>query len=335
MPINNKNTKKHIAIIATGGTIAAQGPNATALGDYTVDQPIEALLTAIPSLNELAHLSSYELCNIDSRNMNAATQHALIALVEQLLAKPHIDGVVITHGTDTLEDTALLLHWCIKSPKPVVMTGAMRPATALSADGTLNLYHAVLLASHAQAQGLGTVALLNDEIFSGRFVQKLHTSQPSAFNSMTTGAMGLISQGEVIIHTAPQRPFGANNALCLPENPQAWPQVDILYDHVDANPALYTASVESGAQAVIIAALGHGSLSPAAREGAMYAAKNGVICVRASRIPDGPVMPSSQDEQYQTLPAYHFTANAARNLTALALANGASRDELAYYLRYY
>lgn len=335
MPINSKNTKKHIAIVATGGTIAAQGSSATTLGDYTVDQPIEALLRAIPSLSELAHLSSYELCNIDSRNMNAATQHALIALVEQLLAEPHIDGVVITHGTDTLEDTALLLHWCIKSTKPVVITGAMRPATALSADGTLNLYHAVLLASHAEAHGLGTLVLLNDEIFSGRFVQKLHTSYPSAFGAPATGAMGLISNGEVMIHTAPQRPFGSNNALCLPATAQAWPQVDILYDHVDANPALYAASVDSGTRAIIIAALGNGSLSPAACAGALYAAKNKVLCVRASRIPNGAVTPSSQDEQYQTLPAYHLTANEARSLTVLALANQANRDDIAYYLRHY
>lgn len=326
---------KHIAIIATGGTIAAQNPNQTALGDYAVDQPIDALLAAIPTLADIARISSHEVCNIDSRDMSFTLQHQLITHVQWLLATPDVDAVVITHGTDTLEETALLLHWCIKSPKPVIITGAMRPASALSADGPLNLYNAVLVARSADAHGLGTLVVLNDEIYSARFVQKMHTSTPNAFSAPTTGVMGLVSNGHVYINTAPRRPFGMNNALSLPKNVELWPQVDIIYDHVDANPKLYSASVLSGAQAIVIAALGNGSLSPAARTGAQYAAARNTLCIRASRTPNGAVTPSQQDEDFHTLPAHQFSPNAARTLIALAVANKATRAEIGNYLRYY
>lgn len=327
--------QKHIAIVATGGTIAAQNPEQTALGDYAVDQPIEALLAATPALAEIARLSSHEVCNIDSREMSFALQHQLIRQVQLLLANPDVDGVVITHGTDTLEESALLLHWCIKSTKPVVITGAMRPASALSADGPLNLYNAVLVARSADAHGLGTLVVLNDEIYSARFVQKMHTSTPDAFTAPPTGAMGLVSNGQVYINTAPRRPFGMNNALSLPKKVEAWPQVDIIFDHVDANPKLYTASVLSGAQAIVIAALGNGSLSPAAQAGTQYAAARNILCIRASRIPNGAVSPSQQDDDFHTLAAHQFHATAARTLTALALANKATKGEIGYYLRHY
>lgn len=326
--------KKHIAVVATGGTIAAQHENQTALGDYAINQTVEQLVEAIPALAHIAEISAYEVCHIDSRNMTFAIQHQLIRQVQQLLARTDIDGVVITHGTDTLEETALLLHWCIKSTKPVVITGAMRPASALSADGALNLYNAVLVASSVDAHGAGTLVLMNDRIFSARFVQKMHTSSPDAFAAPTTGALGIVSQGLVYINSVPRRPFGANSTLQLPAN-DVLPQVDIVFDHVDANPNIYKACVLSGSQAIVIAALGNGSLSPAARDGALYAAQHDVICIRASRIPNGAVSPSEQDAQLHTLAAHQFQASAARTLTALALAQHAKRTDLAYYLRHY
>lgn len=334
MKFKNK-PKKHIAIIGTGGTIAAQHQDQTALSDYQVDQSVVQLISAIPALADLAHLSGHEVCNIDSRDMSFALQHQLIALVQQLLDQDEIDGVVITHGTDSLEETALLLHWCIKSSKPVVMTGAMRPASALSADGALNLYNAVRVATHPDAHAMGTLVLLNDTLHSARFVQKMHTSTPDAFAAPATGALGLVSNGEVYINTVPRRPFGINSTLTLPTTSDHLPQVDILFDHVDANPALYTASVQSGAKAIVIAALGNGSLSPAARQGALYAAKQNVICVRASRITNGAVSPSEQDAAFHTLAAHQFHAVAARTLTALFLAQPSPKDTLAYYLRHY
>lgn len=326
--------KKYIAIIGTGGTIAAQHQDQTALSDYRVDQSIEQLISAIPALADLAHLSGYEVCNIDSRNMIFELQHQIVSMAQHLLDQEHIDGVVITHGTDSLEETALLLHWCIKSTKPVILTGAMRPASALSADGPLNLYHAVRAASHPDAHGLGTLVLLNDRLYSARFVQKMHTSAPDAFDAPATGLLGLISHGEVYINAIPRRPFGVKSALSLPLTP-VLPQVDILFDHVDANPALYVASIESGAQAIVIAALGNGSLSPAAHQGALYAAQKNIICVRASRIGNGAVSQSELDHTLQTLPAHQFHAVAARTLTALVLAQASPVNELAYYLHHY
>lgn len=327
-------TLKRIAVVTTGGTIAARAETQTTLGDYEVGQSAQELIDALPELAHIATISVHEVCNIDSRNMSFAVQHQLIYQVQQLLARVDIDGVVITHGTDTLEETALLLQWCLKSNKPVVLTGAMRPASALSADGALNLYNAVLVASHADAHDVGVMVLLNDVINSARFVQKMHTSVPEAFASPMQGALGLVSHGVVYINAVPRRPFGLSSALTLPSKAEL-PQVDIIFDHVSAQSNHYKASVLTGSKAVIIAAVGNGSLSPAAREGALYCYEKGVLCVRASRIPNGAVSSSVQDDEFHTIPAHQFHAIAARTLVALALAQGASREQIAYYLRHY
>ena len=327
-------TLRRIAIVTTGGTIAARAQSQTALGDYEVDQSAQQLIEAVPELAQIANISVHEVCNIDSRNMSFTLQHQLISQVQQLLGRIDIDGVVITHGTDTLEETALLLQWCIKSTKPVVITGAMRPASALSADGALNLYNAVLVAGHADAHGVGVMVLLNDVIHSARFVQKMHTSGPDAFGSPALGAIGLVSQGVVYINAVPRRPFGLSSALTLPATPEL-PQVDIVFDHVDAQANFYKASVLTGSRAIVIAAVGNGSLSPAARAGALYCQEKGVLCIRASRIANGAVSPSVQDDEFHTIPAHQFHAVAARTLVALALAQGASPKEIAYYLRHY
>ncbi|GGE65437.1 MAG TPA: asparaginase [Paenalcaligenes hominis] len=325
---------KRIAIVTTGGTIAASASTQTTLGDYQVDQSAQQLIRAVPELEQLAHIEVHEVCHIDSRNMTFVLQHQLITQVQHVIARDDIDGVVITHGTDTLEETALLLQWCLKSTKPVVMTGAMRPASALSADGALNLFNAVLVASHPEAHGVGVLVLLNDTLHSARFVQKTHTSVPDAFSSPAMGPVGLVSQGNVYINALPCRPFGVQSTLHLPAQPQL-PQVDIVMDYVGAQPSLYKACAQGGSRAVVIATLGNGSLSPAAREGALYCYEHHVVCVRASRILNGAVSPSEQDAQFHTLPAHQLHAVAARTLVALALAQQASRDELAYYLRYY
>lgn len=325
---------KRIAIVTTGGTIAASASSQTTLGDYQVDQSAQQLVQAVPELAQLAHIEVHEVCHIDSRNMTFALQHQLTTQVQHLVARNDIDGVVITHGTDTLEETALLLQWCVKSTKPVVMTGAMRPASALSADGALNLFNAVLVASHPEAHGVGVLVLLNDTLHSARFVQKTHTSVPDAFSSPATGPVGLVSQGNVYINATPRRPFGVQSALRLPAQPQL-PQVDIVVDYVGAQSSMYKACAQAGSRAVVIATLGNGSLSPAAREGALHCYERDVLCVRASRILNGAVSVSEQDTQFHTLPAHQLHAVAARTLVALALAQQSSRDELAYYLRHY
>lgn len=327
------NPKKHIAIITTGGTIAAHHPQETAMADYSIGESAYDLVRAVPALAQLAEISTHELCHIDSRNMHFGIQHQLVTLAQQLLDQPSIDGVVITHGTDTLEETALLLHWCLKSSKPVVITGAMRPATALSADGPLNLYQAVLVACSSQAHHLGALLVMNDTIHSARFVQKMHTTATNAFG---TSALGYITNGMVDIQATPTRPFGLKSALVLPPTPQL-AAVDIIIDHIDANPALFHASIKSGRQAIVIAALGNGSLSPTAREGAEYAASKGVLCIRASRIACGAVSLSEQDLLHGTLAAHQFHATAARTLAALALSQTPKPDkeQLAYYLKNY
>src|SRR5690606_16740387 len=146
----------------TGGTIASTASSNTALTDYSVTEGIQALLKAVPALSTLASIQCAQVFNVDSRNITNNMLLKLAARVNRLLNDDAIDGIVITHGTDTLEETAYFLNLVVKSIKPVVVVGAMRPASALSADGPLNLYNAVLLAGSPLAQGLGVLVTLND-----------------------------------------------------------------------------------------------------------------------------------------------------------------------------
>src|SRR5690606_11057368 len=188
-----------IALLGTGGTIAATAPSTTAVTDYTVTEGVQALLSAVPEINALAELRPQQIFNVDSRCIDNAMLLQLGAEVDRLLADDAIHGIVITHGTDTLEETAYFLNLVIKSRKPVVVVGAMRPGSAMSADGPLNLYNAVLLAASPQTQGLGVLVTLNDAVHAARYVRKAHTTHVQAFSSEDDGCIGRIHNGRVML----------------------------------------------------------------------------------------------------------------------------------------
>ena len=316
-------TLPRIVLLGTGGTIAAVAGDATQLHDYTVGATTDELLAAVPQLRALAEVRGEQLANVDSRDIDNALLLKIVRRVDALLGQPDVDGIVITHGTDTLEETAYFLNLVLKSAKPVVLAGAMRPATALSADGPLNLYNAFLVATCAAAHGKGVLVMMNDRIGAARFVTKAATTVPDAFRAFEQGNLGEIAAGRVHFFTAPLCRHTVDSEFSLATIAEL-PHVDILYDHQGAGLHHYRAAISAGARGIVIAGSGNGSLSPAARAGAEEAARHGVAVVRSSRVGQGVVTASADDAVLGTVAANSLNPHKARILLMLAL--GRSRD---------
>src|SRR5690625_2417334 len=325
---------KRIALITTGGTIAGVSPDDTATARYQINTDGQTLVDAIPALNELAHIEIHSLLQIDSSTITAAQQVEIVNAARQLLTRSDIDALVITHGTDSLVETATLLQFCLKSSKPVVLVGAMRPASALSADGPLNLYQAVLVATHADAHNLGVLVVMQDNIHSARFVRKSHSSKPDAFTSPDTGPLGVICDGIIYIGCTPRRAHTTHSPFSLSAG-DILPAVDIIYDHPNANPALYQASKDSQRAGVVIAGMGNGHLSAAARAGAIELQQAGIPVIRASQNHSGPVVPAELDQELGTFAAHWWSPNGARILLSLCLLEGYSAAQIRHALQHY
>ncbi|MDV2116146.1 asparaginase [Alcaligenes faecalis] len=327
-------TRPKLALVGTGGTIAATAQSTTGLTDYDITQGVHTLLQAVPGINELADLECHQVFNVDSRAMGSLMLLELSHKLNELLARPDINGAVVTHGTDTLEESAFFLHLTLKTDKPVVMVAAMRPASALSADGPLNLYQAVQVACSSLAQDQGVLVLLNDQIHSARFLSKQHTTLTSAFGSPDAGPLGLVAGGQPRFMMRSLLPH-THNSLFDVRSLHSLPKVQIFYDHPDTLAELYRHAAQSGVQGIVVAATGNGSLTPGALEGISRAHRLGVVCVRASRIHAGPVTDSAYDQDHHTIAAHYLPAQKARILLMLCLASKLEHDEIEAAFRDY
>lgn len=308
-----------LLLIGTGGTIAAT-TDAHRLTDYQVTEGIESMLAAIPGASQIADISCEQPFNLDSRALRTADVLHLARRVGQASQDPAIDGIVITHGTDTLEETAFFLHLTTPPGKPVVLVGAMRPASAPSADGPLNLLNALRVAAHPDSAGRGVMVAFNDHILAARLCIKQHTSRTDAFGHDGLGVLGRVCDGQVRYHLA-ATPV-PSSVLFSVRGLRALPAVDILYDYQDAPLHVYQAAVQSGVHGIVVAGMGNGSLSPAALRGCRMAVKRGVVCVRASRVPRGGVTPKASDAPDGLLAAHDLNPLQARIALRLALARG-------------
>lgn len=254
--------KPRIALLATGGTIAGTAGSATDTSGYAAGQlGADALIAAVPQLASLARLSAEQLFNIDSKDMTPQHWLMLSRRVQALVDDPAVDGIVITHGTDTLEETAYFLQITLAASKPVVMTAAMRPATALSADGPLNLYQAVALACRPAAGRAGVLAVLGDRILPADTIAKRHPSAVDAFSH--AGALTTLASDAALQALAPRR----NSRITLPPGLQMLPAVELLTVAAGSSPALAralaSASLAGGTAGVVLALPGNASLPEA------------------------------------------------------------------------
>ncbi|HEY5227854.1 MAG TPA: asparaginase, partial [Opitutaceae bacterium] len=236
------------------------------------------------------------------------------------LDRPSVSGVVVTHGTDTMEETAYFLNLVVHSPKPVVLVGAMRPATAMSADGPMNLYNAVAAAAHPDAQGRGVLVVANDEIHFAREVAKTNTTQVGTFKSTHRGLAGLVSAGRIHFYGRPLSRHTAASAFMVPKSGPL-PRVDIIYAHAGMGRELVDAAVQAGALGLVIAGVGNGNLGAAALGAAAAASRAGVAVVRSSRTGGGIVERNVEmdDDGLGFIAADELNPQKARILLMLAL----------------
>ncbi len=321
-----KDNRPHVFVLATGGTIATRGSSPSETTGYPERQGkkegvgllAEDLIASIPGIEERVRLSAESIFNVSSSSIEEGDLLRLAKRVNALL-KEDVYGIVITHGTDTLEETAFFLHLTVKSDKPVVVVGAMLPATAFSADGPLNLYHAILTAAKPESRGKGVLVCMCGRLLSARDAAKTSTFRMDAFKCMEYGALGHVVGGDVRYYYAPVRPHTASSEFYV-EKLDALPRVEIVYTWQGCTKELLKAAVEGGADGIVCAGMGCGAIPPEPREYYRGLSKKPPL-VRGTRVFSGYTAAhgATPDDVYGTIPAGDFTVQKARILLQLAL----------------
>ncbi len=327
-----------IKVLATGGTIAgAQTTQADAgykSGTFSVDD----LIKAVPQLKNLAELSGEQVANIGSQTMNHEVWLKLAARVNEVLKSDEVDGVVITHGTDTMEETGYFLSLVVKSDKPVVLVGSMRPATAISADGPINLYNGVALAGSPEARGRGPLVVLNDAIHYAREAQKMHTTHMDTFDSPNRGIAGVINTGKATFYSYISTRHTTKSEFSLDGLTVAnLPRVEIVYSYANLGGDMIDALVEKGVKGIVLAGVGDGNTTEAALAALERAAKKGVAVVRCSRTGSGLVDRNVEvnDDKLGFIAGMELSAQKARILLMLALGKTSDVKKLQEYFYQY
>jgi L-asparaginase len=290
---------QNIVILGTGGTIAGQAASASDNIGYTAAQVgVEQLVAAVPPLARFGPLMTEQVAQVDSKDMSFEVWMQLASRVNYFLAQPDMQGIVITHGTDTLEETAYFLHAVCRPDKPVVLTCAMRPATALVPDGPQNMLDAMAVARHAGARGV--VAVCAGTIHSALDVRKVHTYKVDAFDSGDAGPIGYVEEGFLRLmrnwpETHVERAQAAIKIIANSVVPVQWPRVEIVMNHAGASGAVVDALLAQGVQGLVVAATGNGTLHHALEAALLRARSAGVRVVRSTRCLNGRVLPTPGD----------------------------------------
>ena len=319
----------NVVVLATGGTIAGAAATDVQAGYTSGQVGVEQLLAAVPQAKKLANLRGEQISNIGSQDMNDEVWLKLGRRVNELVAQPDVAGVVITHGTDTIEETAYFLNLVVKSKKPVVLTASMRPATALSADGPLNFYNAVAVAANKEAAGRGVLVVINDWIHGASSLTKTSTTAVQTFLSPIWGLIGTVAYGEAEFFRGPVGRNTWDSEFSL-DGVTALPRVDIIMAHENMDGALIDAAVAAGAKGLVVAGVGNGNMTEAAVKALAAQAKKGVVCVRSSRVPTGRVGRNVElnDDQLGFVASLGLNPQKARVLLRLALLKPRSLAEM-------
>ena len=318
-----------IMILATGGTIAGAAETGTQAGYTSGQVSIEGMIAAVPGIDQLAAVSGEQISNVGSQDMTFEIMIALARRINTIFKEDQADGVVVTHGTDTMEETALFLGLTVKSKRPVVMTGSMRPSTAVSADGPLNLYNAVAVAADPQAVDRGVMVVMNDRIHGAHSLTKTDTTAVETFLSPINGLMGTVTYGKIQYFRTPFRKHTHKSEFSL-DGVTDLPRVDILYACVDTPADLIDASVERGARGIVIAGNGNGNMNAEAVARAARAAEKGIVIVRSSRVPSGKIGRNVEidDDRLGFVASDELNPPKARIMLMLALLKERSLEEI-------
>ena len=234
--------KPNIVILATGGTIAGAAATGTQSGYTSGAVTIDAMLNAVPGINDLANIKGEQVANVGSQDITFAIMLTVAKRINELLPTSGVDGIVVTHGTDTMEETAYFLNLTVKSNKPVVLVGSMRPSTAVSADGPLNLYNAVAVAGNPSSKGRGVLIVMNDQIHGAHSMTKTSTTDVQTFMSPIRGLVGVVAYGKPDFYNVPPWKNTSSSEFDI-SNVTTLPRVDIVYADADMSPDLIDASV--------------------------------------------------------------------------------------------
>ncbi len=318
-----------VIILATGGTIAGAGASADRAG-YTAGKiPIDDLIGTIPSVKKIASITGEQVASVGSQDMTIDIWKKLAIRANEIFAKNEADAIVITHGTDTQEETAYFLDLVIPSNRPVVLTGSMRPATAISADGPKNLYDAITVAINPKTKGRGVLVSFNEGIYDAREVMKMSTTKTNAFGSPNTGAVGQAYDGRVEYYSSSDREVNPKKPIVLTPDTKL-PRVDIVYMYADASSDMIDMLISKKVDGIVIAGVGNGNFNKAFTEGVKRAVAAGIVVCRASRAPSGRVVLHDEinDDELGTIVSDDLTPQKARILLMLGLTRTKDKKQL-------
>ena len=319
----------NVVILATGGTIAGAGASAVNSATYAAAKVgVEKLIAGLPELSKIANVRGEQVFQVASESLTNDNLMTLAKRVSALSKQADVDGIVITHGTDTLEETAYFLTLTVHTDKPIVVVGSMRPGTALSADGALNLYDAVSVAGSKDAMGKGVLVTMNDNIDSGRDVSKSINIKTSAFSSQW-GPLGMVVEGKNYWFRAPVKRHTMNSEFDI-DTITALPNVGIAMGYEGVEPTAIEALGKSGVKALVHAGTGNGSVANRIVPYLQKVRTDGAIVIRSSRVPDGFVIRNAEqpDDKYDWVVAHDLRPQKARILAMVALTKTSDTKEL-------
>ena len=320
---------QRVIILATGGTIAGVGTSSDRAG-YTAGKiPIDDLIGSIPTIKKVADISGEQIASVGSQDMTIEIWKKLAIRINEIEKNNEADGIVITHGTDTQEETAYFLDLVLTGDKPVVLTGSMRPATAISADGPKNLYDAITIAANPKSRGRGVLVSFNEGIYDARDVMKLSTTKTNAFGSPNTGPVGQAYDGRVEYYQKSEREVKPTQPITITANTKL-PRVDIVYMYADAPPDMIDMLIAKKVDGIVIAGVGNGNFNKAYTDAVKRAVAAGVIVCRASRTPSGRVVLHDEinDDELGTIVSDDLTPQKARILLMLGLTQTKDKKKL-------
>jgi len=319
----------NVVILATGGTIAGAGASAVNSATYAAAKVgVDKLIAGLPELSKIANVRGEQVFQVASESLTNDNLLTLAKRVSALSKQADVDGIVITHGTDTLEETAYFLTLTVHTSKPIVVVGSMRPGTALSADGALNLYDAVSVAGSKDAAGKGVLVTMNDNIDSGRDVSKNVNVKTSAFSSQW-GPLGMVVEGKNYWFRAPVKRHTMNSEFDI-DAINTLPPVEIAMGYEGVSSTAIDAFSKSGVKAIIHGGTGNGSVANRIVPNLQKARTDGAIIIRSSRVPDGFVIRNAEqpDDKYDWVVAHDLRPQKARILAMVALTKTSDTKEL-------
>lgn len=328
--------KPKVRILATGGTIAGVAASSTSTA-YTAGQAtIETLIAAVPEIKDLAEISGEQVCSIGSQDMNDEVWLKLAKRINQLLNEEGYDGVLITHGTDTMEETAYFLNLTVHLDKPVVLVGAMRSSSAISADGPANLYNGVATCADPDSKGHGVMCCMNNQLIDAKDVIKRHTTDCATFAGGTFGSIGYVYGNKAYYYRQVTARNTVNSVFDV-TNVTKLPQVGIVYGYANCSPLPFKAFMDAKFDGIVLAGVGDGNFYKDVFPYAEQAVKDGIIVVRSSRCPTGPTCLNGEvdDDKYHFCASLNLNPQKSRILLMLALTRTHDWQEIQKFFQEY